>query len=54
MDVEAFDKRFQSVFYDHRFRSIKQKQKKIKIDRRFLPMFTDEKFKVTVGLLFSA
>nr|XP_009860241.1 ESF1 homolog isoform X2 [Ciona intestinalis] len=40
------DKRFESVLRDHRFRSIKQKQKKVQIDGRFQSMFTDKRFKL--------
>jgi len=46
MDLPKIDERFQSVFHDKRFRSIRQKQRKIKIDRRFHSMFTDDNFKV--------
>ncbi|XP_076816691.1 ESF1 homolog [Clavelina lepadiformis] len=46
MDVSKIDDRFQSVFRDHRFKSIKEKQRKIKIDARFQSMFTDDRFKL--------
>uniref|UniRef100_H2ZCN7 Uncharacterized protein n=1 Tax=Ciona savignyi TaxID=51511 RepID=H2ZCN7_CIOSA len=45
MDKDV-DKRFESVLRDHRFRSIKHKQKKVQIDGRFQSMFTDKRFKL--------
>ena len=50
MDFSNVDERFQSVFHDKKFRSIRQKQRKINIDRRFHSMFTDDNFKVSYGM----
>ncbi|XP_017470870.1 PREDICTED: ESF1 homolog [Rhagoletis zephyria] len=40
------DERFQHLVSDPRFRGIPKVQRKVKIDKRFQSMFTDEKFKV--------
>lgn len=40
------DARFQHLLADPRFRGVPKVQRKVKIDKRFQGMFTDEKFKV--------
>lgn len=40
------DERFQHLVSDPRFRGIPKVQRKVKIDKRFQSMFTDDKFKV--------
>lgn len=40
------DERFQHLVSDPRFRNIPQQQKKLKIDKRFQGMFTNEKFNI--------
>lgn len=40
------DARFQHLIADPRFRGVPKVQRKVKIDKRFQGMFTDEKFKV--------
>lgn len=40
------DARFQHLLADPRFRGVPKVQRKVKIDKRFQGMFTDDKFKV--------
>ncbi|EAR94590.1 hypothetical protein TTHERM_00049120 (macronuclear) [Tetrahymena thermophila SB210] len=40
------DDRFAKITYDPRFKTMSNKQKKVKIDKRFNSVFTDKKFKI--------
>lgn len=46
MDSAFNDKRFAHVAKDPRFRSMPRKDRKVKIDKRFQGMFTDDRFKL--------